>query len=194
MVAALRAPGAGLIVWEAERAAGRLPSVPPSARALCPSRDGTRFTLRGRADRIEDRGGGDFAIVDFKTGQPPSAKEVFVGFSPQLTLEAAMLMEGVFKDVAAASQMPELLYVQISGGRTPLRPRHRACPRRTAARSTRSSPIIGALRRHDRGLAPGERAYVSRPFPKFARRFSDYDHLARVKEWSLANADEEGEP
>ena len=37
-------------------------------------------------------------------------------------------------------------------------------------------------------FAAGESAYVSRPFPKYARRFSEYDHLARVKEWSLASA------
>jgi ATP-dependent helicase/nuclease subunit B len=37
-------------------------------------------------------------------------------------------------------------------------------------------------------FAKGEAAYVSRPFPKYARRFSEYDHLARVKEWSLASA------
>jgi ATP-dependent helicase/nuclease subunit B len=39
----------------------------------------------------------------------------------------------------------------------------------------------------------GETGYLSRPFPKYARRYSDYDHLARVKEWSLASADEESE-
>ena len=31
-----------------------------------------------------------------------------------------------------------------------------------------------------------ETPYLSRPMPKFASRFADYDHLARVKEWSLA--------
>jgi ATP-dependent helicase/nuclease subunit B len=41
--------------------------------------------------------------------------------------------------------------------------------------------------------AAGERGYRSRPFPKYARKYSDYDHLARVKEWALASADEEGE-
>ncbi len=35
--------------------------------------------------------------------------------------------------------------------------------------------------------------YPPRPFPKFASRFSAYDHLARVKEWSLG-ADKGGEP
>ena len=41
--------------------------------------------------------------------------------------------------------------------------------------------------------ASGETPYRSRPFAKYARRFSDYDHLARVKEWSQANAGEEGD-
>ena len=34
--------------------------------------------------------------------------------------------------------------------------------------------------------------YLSRPMPKFASRFADYDHLARVKEWSKAGG--AGEP
>ncbi len=28
-------------------------------------------------------------------------------------------------------------------------------------------------------------AYPPRPFPKFAAKYNAYDHLARVKEWSL---------
>ena len=64
--------------------------------------EGETFNLRARADRIEAGLDGAFAIVDFKTGQPPSAKEVFAGFSPQLTLEAAMLMAGAFKGVPIA--------------------------------------------------------------------------------------------
>ena len=36
--------------------------------------------------------------------------------------------------------------------------------------------------------------YLSRPAPKFAKSFGDYDHLARVKEWSATGglADDEG--
>ena len=40
-------------------------------------------------------------------------------------------------------------------------------------------------------FAREETPYLSRPFPKFASRFSDYDHLARVKEWAIAGDDEE---
>ena len=31
--------------------------------------------------------------------------------------------------------------------------------------------------------------YLSLPFPKFAPRFSDYEHLARVKEWSATGGE-----
>ena len=55
------------------------------------------FVLSARADRIERRADGSFAILDYKTGQPPTAKQVRMGLSPQLTLEAAILRGGGFK-------------------------------------------------------------------------------------------------
>ena len=54
------------------------------------------FTLTARADRIEILRSGGAAIIDYKTGAPPGDKEVIVGFAPQLTLEAAMLLRGGF--------------------------------------------------------------------------------------------------
>ncbi len=56
------------------------------------------FTLSARADRIEHHDDGSFAILDYKTGQPPTGKQVRMGLSPQLTLEAAILREGGFEE------------------------------------------------------------------------------------------------
>ena len=50
-----------------------------------------RFRLTARADRIEQLSDGRFAILDYKTGQAPTEKQVRIGLSPQLTLEAAIL-------------------------------------------------------------------------------------------------------
>jgi len=158
-------------------------------RLAIPLPDGTVFTLRARADRIEQRRNGGYAIIDFKTGQPPGVREVYAGFSPQLTLEAVMLMKGAFEGLAAAKETPDLIYVHTTGGRTPIDPRE-IKPGRGEERSV--PEIVEEHRRRFEGLiarfAKGEAAYVSRPFPKYARRFSEYDHLARVKEWSLASA------
>src|SRR3974390_119736 len=56
----------------------------------------TTFSLSARADRIERRRDGAYAILDYKTGQPPTEPQVRAGLSPQLTLEAAILRGGGF--------------------------------------------------------------------------------------------------
>ena len=63
-------------------------------RYVFPLADGSSFTLSGTADRIEARTDVTLALVDYKTGRIPSLKQVRAGFSPQLTLEAAMAEHG----------------------------------------------------------------------------------------------------
>ena len=77
------------------------------------------FILSARADRIEQRHDGSFAILDYKTGQPPTGKQVRMGLSPQLTLEAAILREGGFAAFAAGASVSELVYVRLSGNNPP---------------------------------------------------------------------------
>jgi hypothetical protein len=43
------------------------------------------------------------------------------------------------------------------------------------------------------GFRSGERPFTSRFAAQFARFDGDYDHLARVKEWSAAGHDSEDE-
>jgi ATP-dependent helicase/nuclease subunit B len=156
--------------------------------------DGSSFTLRGRADRIEERPDGSI-IIDFKTGQPPSPKQVFAGFAPQLTLEAAMLDAGAFKGPAPQpADRVELLYMHASGGTRPLVPREVRPPKdesRSVADLIAEHParLVGLLSRY---LA-GEIGFASRPFAEYAKREGVYDHLARVREWSVAGDEGEGE-
>src|SRR5207237_9991936 len=49
------------------------------------------FKVTARADRIEVTREGYGHILDYKTGKAPSKNEVSTGFSPQLTLTAAIL-------------------------------------------------------------------------------------------------------
>src|SRR6185295_20167190 len=74
------------------------------------------FTLRARADRIERLAGGRYAILDYKTGQVPSEKQVRIGVSPQLTLEAAILRRGGFPEIPAEASIADLVYVSLRGG------------------------------------------------------------------------------
>jgi len=149
------------------------------------------FALRARADRIELGRDGTACIVDYKTGQPPSNKEVFAGFSPQLTLEAAMLLHGAFDGLPRITVTPDLLYVHASGGRKPFEPLPIKPPR---GEDREVAAIVAEHEGRLRGLLArfltGEAAYTSRPYPKFAKSYGDYDHLARVLEWSLGGEGE----
>lgn len=61
-----------------------------------------RTTLSGRVDRIDAHGAEGLALWDYKTGEPPDAREFFLDFAyPQLPAYAAALMAGRLKDVAA---------------------------------------------------------------------------------------------
>lgn len=179
--------------WEARRRPGLTRVYPEvSGRWAIPMGRET-FTLRARADRIELRPDGTACIVDYKTGTPPSGKMIFSGFSPQLTLEAAMLMHGAFADLPAVKTTPDLLYVHASGGRKPFVPIPVKPPR---GEERGVEAIVAEHAARLRGLVArfmtGEAAYTARPYPQYASRYGAYDHLARVLEWSLAG-DEGGE-
>jgi ATP-dependent helicase/nuclease subunit B len=148
------------------------------------------FTLSARADRIERRADGAFAILDYKTGQPPTAKQVRMGLSPQLTLEAAILRGGGFGDIDAGSSVAELAYVRISGNNPP--GEHRALelkikqgdkpqPPDEAADYARRQ-IEALIRTFENEAEP----YRSLNLPMWTNRYGNYDDLARIKEWSAA--------
>src|SRR5262249_20833296 len=78
---------------------------------------GRAFILSARADRIERRANGTYAILDYKTGQPPTSPQVQSGLAPQLTLEAAILRAGGFaRHGIAPGSVAELCYVRLKGG------------------------------------------------------------------------------
>ena len=75
-----------------------------------------RSSLSARADRIERREDGAYAILDYKTGQPPTEPQVRTGLAPQLTLEAAILRGGGFaKAGVPAGSVAEISYVRLKG-------------------------------------------------------------------------------
>lgn len=148
------------------------------------------FTLRGQADRIEVDPDGGYRIVDFKTGAVPTAKQVKAGFAPQLTLEAAMARAGAFAGVAGGGVARELLYVRLGGGNPALedRPVRDRAGFDPDALATDHVERLAAMMRE---FIAGERAFASRPHVQFRKQRGAYDHLARVKEWSIAGADDD---
>ena len=89
----------------------------PRSAARSRFRSGHRsLHLSARADRIERLPGGDYAILDYKTGQVPTGRQVMAGLSPQLTLEGAILRAGAFADIAPGASIAALVYVSLKGG------------------------------------------------------------------------------
>jgi ATP-dependent helicase/nuclease subunit B len=151
---------------------------------------GEIFRLTGRADRIEARAAGGYAILDFKTGTPPTDPQVASGLAPQLTLEAAMLRNGAFPGIAAGSSVAELVYVRLSGGEPPGEDRVVDVKKPPDAAADQAlAKLTTLIARFDNN----EQAYHPLMLSMWAKRYGTYDDLARVKEWS-AGTDEEVVP
>jgi len=160
-----------------------------------PLSDGSVFRLEARADRIELNTDGTVTLVDYKTGTPPGPNEIFVGFAPQLTLEAAMCRRGAF-DLGAAVRSVEAVYLKLGGllggEEKPLDfAKARANVTKKSFLDIAEDHFYGLVELLDQFRDPAT-AYPPRPFPKFAKRYNAYDHLARVKEWSLGGEPEDG--
>lgn len=148
--------------------------------------DGTSFRLTARADRIELLGNGAARIVDYKTGQPPTKKQAKAGFASQLTLEAGMLARGAFAGLPAR-RAEALAYLKFGGpeGGQLIEP----LPKGMTVEELIDEHWAQLRRMLDSFRDPA-RGYRSRPYVQFAGKFGDYDHLARVKEWSAGGAPE----
>jgi ATP-dependent helicase/nuclease subunit B len=153
-----------------------------------PLSDGSSFTLTARADRLELFDGG-VHVLDFKTGRAPTAKEIETGFAPQLTLTAALLMGGGFEDLGKIAP-GDLVYLRLTGRTPPGEEIVRAGVggESEALAEAALDGLMGLVSRYRRPTQP----YRSRTATRFLTQISDYDHLARVREWSAA-ADEEDE-
>ncbi|CAL1692901.1 hypothetical protein MMB232_03084 [Brevundimonas subvibrioides] len=154
--------------------------------ALTFDADAGPFTVTAKADRIELSSTGA-AILDFKTGAAPSAKQVKSGFAPQLTLTGAILAETGLSDTGPV-EPEDLTYVRVVGRKV-------AGEAKTLAQGTEAADLSMAalaglkarVRRFDLETTP----YLSWVAPQFMGNFGgNYDHLARVWEWHVAGAEE----
>jgi ATP-dependent helicase/nuclease subunit B len=137
--------------------------------------------LVGRADRIERRADGSLAILDYKTGKPPSNKQVEAGIAPQLPLEAAMAAGGAF-GAEWQGEVAELTYWHVSGGYEPGKQTHVVEGGIAAAAEQARLRLCERVAAFDDPATP----YLAQPHPGLRPRFSDYAQLARVDEWNLA--------
>ena len=139
------------------------------------------FTLTAKADRIEVRAWAA-DVLDFKTGSPPSKKQVDSGLAPQLTLTAAILRHGGFAGVGK-TEANELVYVRVSGGRVPGLEIVRGGGEESPDLAERA---LEGLRGRIAAFDDPDQGYLSWAAPQFINQYpGDYDHLARLWEWHV---------
>jgi ATP-dependent helicase/nuclease subunit B len=153
-----------------------------------------QFKLTARADRIEVNQDGSLAVLDFKTGDPPTYKKAILGFEPQLLLEAAIALEGGFPGIRG-TKLSEVGAIKISGGQPPgiLKPFLLAKDVQSVAeaRGIAGENHLQIAARH--ALEGAKRllahyADPATPFPfaprvQWQKDYNDYEHLARFREW-----------
>jgi ATP-dependent helicase/nuclease subunit B len=149
------------------------------------------FRLTGRADRIERLVNGGYAVLDFKTGAPPSARQVQIGVAPQLTLEAAMLRNGGFPGLAPGGSIAELVYVRLTGGS----PAGEECAVdfKGCSVDAAADAALDRLKTLVTRFEDESTPYRPLVLSMWTHRYGTYDDLARVKEWSLAGGAGEDE-
>jgi ATP-dependent helicase/nuclease subunit B len=148
------------------------------------------FTLSAIADRIEQRKDGSYAIIDYKTGSARTEKQVRTGLAPQLTLEAAILRAGKFADLPAGS-VSEISYVTLKGGEPAGKPIK--IDFKDGTTDTQADHALARLKELAAKFEDPAAPYLSLVHPMWTTHYGDYDHLARVKEWSLSGGGDEGD-
>jgi ATP-dependent helicase/nuclease subunit B len=155
------------------------------------------FTLTARADRIDVLENDEAAIFDYKLSTLPTDKQDKANFSPQLPLTAAILAAGGFPSVPAKS-VSEYRYLRMTGREGDV-----AKDEFGAAGDAAREAIPRAeeeLRRWIARFDDPKSAYLSKPRAQFIKRSgpsnadldTDYDQLARRREW-MASEDAEGD-
>ena len=157
--------------------------------------DGERtFTLSARADRIERLIDGRFAVLDYKTGSSPTRRNAHLLVAPQLALEAALLDRGAFGE-AGSQQAGDLVYVRLRARGDVENDSILTFNNKTRLASEMAEDAWERLRKLILYYSNPDNGYLSRAMPyKENDADGDYDHLARVLEWSAGGESDEDEP
>ncbi len=190
-----------VVEWERERREGLAVHAEISGEWRVPGTGDVPFVLTGRADRIEVMGDRRFGLVDWKTGNVPTPPQMASGLASQLALGAAMAAGGAFDaDLAksgakplAGSAVEHLTYVELKGTRDGDREK----PYKPGSKLPEVEDLVAQTVAGLAGLIAAyddpKQGYPSMPRPQWRLSYGRYDHLARVREWALADDKAGGE-
>lgn len=143
-------------------------------------------TLNGTADRIDRLSDGTWAIVDYKTGKPPKAKQVQAGFAMQLGLLGLILEHGGFADQNVTGLAGAFEYWSLGKKGEDFGYRDSpADPVGKRGKIITADFTTGALDSFTDAVGrwlTGEEPFTAKLHPEIPT-YTDYDHLMRLEEW-----------
>lgn len=145
--------------------------------------------IHGRADRIDRQADGTLAVVDYKTGSPPTPRRVEEGFALQLGLIALIAEAGGFKDMQGREIEGEaggFEYWSMAKDKNQFG--YAATPLKVGKRRSGIEPddFLPETERYlndalDRWIL-GNEPFTARLNPELGS-YADYDQLMRLDEW-----------
>ena len=138
-------------------------------------------SLMGVADRIDRAADGGLAIIDYKTGMPPSGKAVAEGYAMQLGLIGLIAERKGFADIEGIPAAFEYWSLAKKAGKlghvaSPVGGRNGIDPNDFTTIAARN--FIAAAEHWLTGAAP----FTAKLHPEYAP-YGDYDQLMRLDEW-----------
>ena len=170
--------------WETQRGAARSRRFRPRPPARSRSRWASACSRCAAAPTASS--GSPTAATPSSTTRPgrcrPS-KQVRIGVSPQLTLEAAILRGGGFPGIPRAPSVAELVYVSLKGGEP--RGRGEVIDFKDGDADTHADARARQAPAGRKRFEDEQQPYLPLVLSMWKSRYGTYDHLARVKEWSV---------
>ena len=138
-------------------------------------------TLGGKADRIDRLEDGRLAIVDYKTGSPPSARAVADGYSLQLGLLGLIAERGGFDEIEGEAACFEYWSLARKAGKlgyvtSPVGGRNGPDSAEFTSLAERNFTAAAV-----KWLA-GSEPFTAKLHPEYAP-YAEYDQLMRLDEW-----------
>jgi ATP-dependent helicase/nuclease subunit B len=143
------------------------------------------IAVKGRVDRIDRTADGDLVIIDYKTGMPPSTKQINAGFALQLGLIGYMAEQLAIKGVSGKASHFE--YWSLAKKKEVFG--HIVAPTSTRASDKKPEPddfVAFAVEQAEAAISKwilGDAPFTAKLHPEFAL-YGDYDQLMRLQEWN----------
>lgn len=144
----------------------------------------TGATISGRADRIDMLKSGGIDILDYKSGASPTKTAAAKLYNPQLALEAALAKRGAFRQLGPQNVSVLTYYRLQAKGELKLETvsPSKDAPQPDDLGDKAWARLIGLVTHFNQPETPYTSHVLSPVHPH-----NDYDHLARVLEWSAGN-------